>query len=178
MPKFKVAKLENGWKLQNCWVADLRSWIKVPSFLFEMHQTNFWPFLSYQCFSLMSVFVWAKLFNSRYFCTNEIIGFLIHLMDLDFGTHCGTILSVISCVDFCVIFVWLFEVIYVATFLNTLDIFQTYFNLSSFRIRVCSFNLVLVFWNSKYVPRLGVSPSLVSRWHEVYSFWGTWGPYI
>ena len=112
MPKFKVAKLENGWKLQNCWVADLRSWIKVPSFLFEMHQTNFWPFLSNQRFSLMSVFVWAKLFNSRYFCTNEIIGFLIHLMDLDFETHCETIFSVISCVDFCVIFGWLFEVIY------------------------------------------------------------------
>ena len=26
------------------------------------------------------------------------------------------------------------------------------------------------------LPTLGVLPSLVSRWREVYSLWGTWGP--
>ena len=152
MPKSKVAKLEDGWKLQNCWVADLQSWMKVPSFLFEMHQTNFWPFLSNQRFSLMSVFVWAKLFNYRYFCTNEIIGFLIHLMD--FETHCGTIFSVISCVNFCVIFRWLFEVIYVATFW----ILWTYFKpISTYLVLRSEYVASILFWFfeivNTYLPR-------------------------
>ena len=30
--------------------------------------------------------------------------------------------------------------------------------------------------NGSYVLTLGVSPSLVSRWREGYSFWSSWGP--
>ena len=36
----------------------------------------------------------------------------------------------------------------------------------------------IVMWTCKCVYNLGVSPSLVSRYCEGYSFWSTWGPYI
>ena len=56
---------------------------------------------------------------------------------------------------------------------------QLHFKLSFFKPFWFSSATVLIAYNSQYVSQFkNFFRLLVSRWREVYSFWGIWGPYF